>query len=69
MNCKKIPKKALIILVDVLVYTFLIASLVFALFSLLTKTPGDGFLIIMLQVLKIMYLKLYEIYSFDQIWW
>lgn len=42
MNYKKIPKKALIILVDILVYTFLIASLVFALFSLMAKKSDDG---------------------------
>lgn len=42
MNYKKILKKALIILVDVLVYTFLVASLVFALFSISSKKSVDG---------------------------
>ncbi len=42
MGDKKIIKKAITILVDILVYAFLIASLVFAFFSLSAKKSDDG---------------------------
>ncbi len=42
MGDKKIIQKALTILVDILVYAFLIASLVFAFFSLSAKKSDDG---------------------------